>query len=94
MARGTEAQQKAHDRSWYIVRLRSLYVMVGFIRDPLRRQTIQDEIDRELVSLKAQPQRERNEIRRRMMREGDYEGLDLFEKKHGFKGIPRYLPKP
>lgn len=54
----TEAQKRAHDRTWRIVQLRSLWVLAFWISEP-RRAAVRVIIDGELRDLGAEPHGER-----------------------------------
>lgn len=50
----TEAQKRAHDRTWRIIQLRSLWVMSFWISEP-GRATVRTIIDLDLQALGAEP---------------------------------------
>ena len=84
---GTTKQVEARERNWYIVRLRALHIQVGLLRNPESVKAMREEIDKELVSLGAESQSARCGRVRLMVTEGRWEDLDVFKKKHGFKGF-------
>lgn len=51
----TQAQRKAHHRTWRIVQLRSLWVLACHIHTPWRLRLVRWLIDGELRSMKAEP---------------------------------------
>ena len=76
MARQTKAQQEAQDRSFYILRLRGLWIQASMIQNLINRETVQKAIDAELIGLGAQSQTDRQAYIRQLNRralDGDKE---------------------
>ena len=61
----TKAQQEAHDRNFYIFRLRGLHDQVGMVRNQERIDKLRELIDQELESIGA----ENNTKRRKRIHE-------------------------